>query len=63
MKRHIQTQDNEINSLESDGQTSKAIKDGAHSVPSLQVLGMTFTTLVGCKAILYYPCPLEWHWY
>lgn len=27
-----------------DGQTSKAIKDGAHTAPNLHFLGMTFTT-------------------
>ena len=51
-----QTCDGEINSLESDGQTSEAIQDGAHIAPSLQFLGMTFTTLVSCRAIFYYPC-------
>ena len=35
--------------------------DETHIAPTLQFLGMTFTTLVNCGAIFHYPCPLDWH--
>ena len=43
-----------INYVKFDGQISEAIKDGAHTAPSLEFLGMTLTTLVGCRTILHY---------
>ena len=52
--RHNRTWVDGNNFLESDGQTSKAVKDGAHTAPSLHVFGMTFTTLVGGGAILHW---------